>query len=250
MAAIIFIILTAFMMFYFMRTRMQIHQAHAAKKTGSQLQDYLEALRETRMIGDFVLTGAAIPAPEIQAPPSEGYRQYPHEGYFKINGGSIVVASVSAEKMRGLMLSFIELLGDTASISFTDYHSDAKHIVDYIAYNRDAYMVANVLDNNWRMILNNADIVTSLFSTEIKVEIVLSQAKTVHIHAVETAPFVRCLRDYGLSEKPDMHFIYEDAHYLYSDAAVSGEFFQMVKSFGYDEKRFYEKEEQDNQMHG
>ncbi len=243
MAAILFIIFIAFIANYIIRRRMTVLGAKSREASEQQLMDYLNALRETRIIDDFVLTCAAVPALEAKVKPTEGYRLFPHEGYFKLFGGSVIVASVSAEKLRGLMLSFVDTIGEAASISFSDYHSDVRHVVDYIAYNRDAYMVAHMLDRNWLMIVNNADIVPTLFSTEIKVEIILSQARTIHIHAVEPAPYIGCLHEYGVTEKPDMHFIYEDAYFLHSDDAVSKEFFNMVHSFGYDEKRFYEKEE-------
>ena len=244
MAAIILLVMAAFIMHSIMRTRSAVQATMFCNEKEQQNQEYLDALRETRMIGDFVLTGAAIPGQNVEMPPVEGYKLFPHQGYFKLNGGTIVVASASAEKIRGLMFSFVEALGETSSISFADHHSDRRHIVDYIAYNRESYMVEHLFDQYWRMILNSADIETSLFAAEEKVEIVLSKVKTIHIHAVETMPFVKILHDYGISEKTDMRFIYEDEHYLFNDYADSGEFFRMVKAFGYDEKRYYEKEEQ------
>ena len=105
-----------------------------------------------------------IPALENDIVPQEGYRLFKNYGFYKVNGGCLIIASVSAEKMRSLMLALVRRIGSVVSLSFEDYFSDEKNVIDYLSYDREIYFVENLLDQYWRLIQNSYDVQMSVFS--------------------------------------------------------------------------------------
>lgn len=239
MLVLIFII---FLAVYIYMTRKSVDKMIPSRQQREKQTEHLNQLRRDRIVGDFVLTAAVIPAMENDILPEEGFRVYTNEGYFKINGGSMIIASVSAEKMKYLFLSLSHEIGTVLSISVEDYHSDAQNIIDYLSYERDAYMLENIIDQYWRMIQNNYDVQVALFSAHVKVELVLTRVKTIHIHAVEPAPFVAILNDYGVVEKTNMRFFTESTYYVYNDYAGTDVFQRLISELGVHEKRYYVKQ--------
>ncbi|MBN1480428.1 hypothetical protein EH223_20440 [candidate division KSB1 bacterium] len=104
MLAVLYIL---FLVVYIYLTRKSVDREIPTKQQQEKQMQYLNKLRHDRIIGDFVLTTAAIPAMENDILPEEGFRVYTNEGFFKVNDGSLVVASVSAEKMKHLFLSLM-----------------------------------------------------------------------------------------------------------------------------------------------
>ncbi|RQV99871.1 hypothetical protein EH223_20435 [candidate division KSB1 bacterium] len=92
------------------------------------------------------------------------------------------------------------------------------------------------------MIQNNYDVQIALFSGHPKVELVLARAKTIHIHAVESAPFLVTLIDYGLSEKAHMKFFMEGSYFVYNDYAGTDVFHRFTLELEVHEKRYYDKQ--------
>jgi hypothetical protein len=205
-------------------------------------KEHLKRLRQERMIGDFVLTGAALPAVENSIIPQEGYRIYRNSGFFKMNGGCQIVVSVSAEKIKPLLSELMQHIGPVLSISLEDHYSDPQRIIDYLSYDRDIFIIENIIDRYWRLLQNNYDVAMSVFSKTSKVELVLTQVKTLQIHVVDADPFISTLRENGLPEKPDLRLFTEEAYYVYNDYKGTGIMYELTSQLEVHEKRFYDKE--------
>ncbi|MBN1559887.1 hypothetical protein JW998_06525 [candidate division KSB1 bacterium] len=237
---LMFYILLLIAYLYF--ARRSVDRAIPTEEKQAQQLEHLNRLRSERMVDDFVLTAAAIPALENDIQPQEGFRVYQNYGFFKINGGCLIVASVSAEKMRPLVLDVVRRMGSIVSISFEDFYSDAKNVIDYLSFDRDLYVIESVINRYWRLIQDSHDVQMSVFSPHVKAEVVLPQVKLIHIHAVEPAPFLEVLAEYGLQEKPEMRFFIEGPYYAYNDYANSDLFARLISELEVHEKRFYDKQ--------
>ncbi|MBN1560709.1 hypothetical protein JW998_10695 [candidate division KSB1 bacterium] len=227
---------------YLYFARRSVDRAIPTKEMRAKQIEHLNRLRSERMVDDFVLTAAVIPALDNDIRPQEGFRVYQNYGHFKINGGCLIIASVSAEKMRPLVLALVRCLGSIVSISFEDYYSDAKNVIDYLSFDRDIFVIESVINRYWRLIQDSYDVQMSAFSPHVRAEVVLPQVKLVHIHAAEPAPFLEVLAEYGLQEKPEMRFFIEGPYYAYDDYAGSDLFSRLISELEVHEKRFYEKQ--------
>ncbi len=235
---LLYILIFAAFIYY---SRRAVDKAIPTKAQQEKQNEHLHRLRRDRLVDDFVLTGAAIPALENNIAPIEGYRIYRNAGFFKINGGCQIVVSVSAEKMKQLVLALMQRIGPVMSFSLEDHYSDPNRIIDYLSYERDIFIIENIIERYWRFLQNNYDVAMSVFSTDPKVEIVLTQMKTVHIHAVDPKPFLSALMDNGLVEKPDMRFFTEGAYYVYNDYTGTNIMRQLTRELEINETRFYDK---------
>ena len=239
----ILLLFVSLLFVYFYFTRRAVDKAIPTKARRKQQNDHLERLRRDRMVNDFVLTSAVFPALDNDIEPQEGYRLYKNDGFYKINGGCLIIASVSAEKMRNVFLSLLRRIGPVMSVSFEDFYSDDRNVIDYLSYDRDLFVVENLFDRYWRMIQNNHDLKVSVFSAFPKVELIVTRVKTINIHVVEPVPFIEVLEEYGLREKPQMRFFIEGTYYAYNDYAGTDTFFRLTSELEVHEKRFYEKRE-------
>jgi hypothetical protein len=240
----LFVLLYIFLLVAYLRfARRSVDRVIPTREKQAKENEHLNRLRHERMVDDFVLTAAVIPALDNDILPQEGFRVYKNYGFFKLNGGCLIVASVSAEKMRAVVLELLRRIGPLVSISFEDYYSDEKNVIDYLSYEREACLVGPIIDRYWRLIQNSHDVQMSVFSPHIKVEVVLTRVKIVHIHVVEAASFLDVLSEYGLSEKPDMRFFIEGPYYVYNDYAGTDVFSQLISDLQVHEKRYYEKQQ-------
>ncbi len=237
--AALYIFLMAAYIFY---VRRSVDNVIPTKDHIEKQNKHLARLRQDRMVGDFVLTGAAIPALENKIVPQEGFRIYRNNGFFKMNGGCQVVVSVSAEKFKPVVSDMMQQIGPVLSFSVEDHYSDSKRIIDYLSYDRDLFIIENIIDRYWRLLQNNYDVAMSVFSNNPKVEVVLTRMKALHIHAVDPKPFISALKDNGLREKHNLRFFTEEAYYVYNDFADSGVMHQLTSELDVHEKRFYDKE--------
>ena len=149
---------------YIYLARRSVDRLIPTKARQKKQNEYLKQLRQDRMVGDFVLTAAVLPAMDNTITPEEGFRIYRNYGFYQINGGALVIASISAEKMRAIVLALARRIGSVLSMSFEDYHSDEKNVIDYLSYDREVYFVENIIDRYWRLLQNSYDVQTAIFS--------------------------------------------------------------------------------------
>lgn len=203
---------------------------------------YLAELRENRMIGNFVLTGAALPAKDNPFVPTEGYRMYDidEEGAWK--GGTRVIAAVSAEKLKALLLSFVDLFGGTVSVSIMDLHTDEQQTIDYLGYNKGSYVAKQLIEQYHSFLINNGELMFSLFSEEAMLEVRLDQVKHFILHALDVDPVLAVLHEYDIPHKPDLQFFPQGEYFFYNEFARVDTLFHLVDQLQFHEKKYYKKE--------
>ncbi len=227
---------------YILYARRSVNAAIPTPARQQLENEHVARLRQERLVDDFVLTAAAVPALDNKIAPEEGYRVYHNDGYFKMFGGCVILVSVSAEKLKHVFLEMVRRVGDVVSISVADFFSDEHNVVDYISFNRDIYVVENIIDRYWLMLQNNYDVQVSIFAGEKKVELFLTRAKFLSIHTVEPQAFFAVLHEFGIAEKPALRYFTEEPHYVFNDYAGTDVVHRLTADMDVHEKRFYEKE--------
>ncbi len=161
---------------------------------------------ENRMIGDFVLTGAALPLGDGSITPVEGFRVTDVE-----KDGSVffVVAAVSAEKIWNLMLSIIHLLGNGVQMAVLHVNTKDGKPVDYITDAMDEYALVDIMQEHRNFILNSGTIEVCFFKAGVKLQMCLDACKHFQIHVVDLVPIIDMLHDFDISSKEDIRFFPE-----------------------------------------
>lgn len=190
------------------------HDNRLPDKSVAQLQhekavrDFIEG--HNRIIDDFVLTGAALPMGEGAIRPVEGYRVMDIEGNSSV---FFIVAAVSAEKIWNLLMSFIELLGDSLQMAILNINTDDGKLVDYITEEMDGYALVTILRNHRQLVLNDGAVEICFFKAEARLELRLDSCKHFQINAVDLVPVIDLLHDFGVSAKEGIRFFHEGPHY-------------------------------------
>jgi hypothetical protein len=164
------------------------------------------------MIGDFVLTGAAMPCGEGSITPVEGYRVVDIE-----KNGSVffVVAAISAEKIWNMMLAVIDLLGDGLQIAVLHLTTKDGKPVDYISGEMDRYALIQILQDHRNFIINSGTFEICFFKVGAKLELRLDACKHFQIHVADLVPVIDLLHDFEVSSIEDIKFFPEGPHFTF-----------------------------------
>lgn len=167
---------------------------------------------ENRIIGDFVLTGAAMPYGEGSITPVEGYRVSDVE-----KDGSVffVIAAISAEKIWNMMLAVIDLLGDGLQIAVLHLNTKDGKPIDYISGEMDQYALIQILQDHRDFILNSGTIEICFFKVGAKVELRLDVCKHFQIYVADLLPVIDLLHDFEISSKEGIKFFPEGPHFTF-----------------------------------
>ena len=115
---------------------------------------------EDRMIGDFVLTRAAVPMQPIVIHPTEGFRLSKNKEFG--NGKYEIIVAVSAEKMPGLLQDAVALLGRFIDMEVIDMGAEPGQVVSYLTYSIEPPSLTLLLRQHGAFIINCGEIALSL----------------------------------------------------------------------------------------
>lgn len=197
-----------------MATSSHYNQVEQDAVEQQRIENLLKAHIEgrNRMIDDFVLTGAARPLGEGSITPVEGYRVTDVE-----KDGSVffIVAAVSAEKIWNLLLSMIELLGDTMQMAILNNNTNDGKSIDYITDEMDRYVLLDLLQTHRDLVLNDGGVEICFFSAAARMEMRLDACKHFQIYVADLVPIIDLLHDFDISAVEDIRFFPEGAHFTF-----------------------------------
>ncbi len=158
-------------------------------------RDRLTTHLHTRRYGDFTLTDAIRPGPEIPVRPREGYRIE----IFRDRGAKVrlpmLSAAVSAERLFDTFLALLEPLGDVVHVvlesshgSAGDRHSDLRR--DHI----DLPVLASHLCEFEELLTHDGCTGVAVMAIGKPIEVQFDEHKLFHIYAPNLGPFRRILR--------------------------------------------------------
>jgi len=170
--------------------------------------EYVKSRLEKRIVGGFILTEAAIPAPWNTIEPVEGFRLLGSEEYGERDVKNIV-AAVSAENIFPLLHEVVFWLGANISVAITDHNQKDNKVRNYVAFNKDTIILWSIFQRYRWMIQNNGDITISLWSDSSEIECHLETTKLFVFFAENGEPVKRFLQKFGLYENRKMKFFPE-----------------------------------------
>jgi len=241
------LLLVAFIIVYllkFVRSDRNRERRKQKKKIKINVEKVIEFQKGNRIIGDFVLTEAAMPIPGNTVQPKEGFRIDEWESDEQ-DGLKRLRAAVSAEHIFDLFTAMIIWLNDAVSLSIVQTDYEEGKIYYYFAYDKDVPVLLSIFSNYRWMIQNNGEVIFT-FATESKeVECQLDDTKIFTFYAWNLQPVIDFLAKFGIKEDKKMIFFPERGYITFSSTEYSEQLAKLVQDLNIDETRVIEMEKEE-----
>jgi hypothetical protein len=205
----------------------------------SKQTEHIAKLFDERVIGDFILTKAAVPCLNNKIRPIEGFRRYDideSEKHIK------VVAALSAEKTFNFLIDAIHLVGDIVNISFVDYGKDYNKVHEYFCFSKDTFLVESILAEHKLLMVNNGDIHFSCWSLENRFEMQLDRVKHFIFYTDNIASLNRLFDFYEIGEKESIQFFPEGEHFIQNEFSRTPELLNLLNKLEIEDTKTYNAE--------
>jgi hypothetical protein len=194
--------------------------------------------------GDFRLTDAIRPGPDLPVWPTEGYRLdtyylAPRDSRGANYGGiPALAAAVSRERLFEVFLNLLEPLGDVVDVVLeTSHGSTGDRHRDLRRSHIDTPVLASYLCEHEDLILNDGCTGVAVIATERPMEVQFDEHKVLVCYARNVRPFRRILRDAGIPRRQKMQLISEGAHLHHSQPDYVRRFRELALRLGVGEAR-------------
>jgi hypothetical protein len=183
--------------------------------------------------GNFLLTDAIRPGPDLPVVPREGYRfgvYRDQRARFRI---PVLSAAVSREKLFDLFLALLEPLGDEVDVVLETSHRsrNGKHR-DLRREGIDRPVLASYCCEYEDLLLNDGCTGIAVMSPKRPVEVQFDEHKLLVVYARRMKPFRRIIRSFGIHRDDEMKFLSEAEHLHGSEPHHHGEFRELAMRLG------------------
>lgn len=183
--------------------------------------------------GDFLLTDAIRPSPQLPVVPREGYRIDRFRDAAKRLEVPVLAAAVSREKLFDLFLELLEPLGPTLDVVLeTSHHTRSATHHDLLREHIDAPVLASHLCDFEDLLLNDGCTGVAAISTLGPMEVQFDEHKLLVVYAHDLAPFVRLFRRAGVERDDRLKLITEGEHLHSSGPDHADRFDQLCARVG------------------
>jgi hypothetical protein len=175
--------------------------------------DRLAAHLHVRRYGEFTLTDAVRPAPDVPVRPREGYRVEVFRDRRARLRIPMLSAAVSAERLFDTFLALLEPLGEVVHVVLESSHgSPADHHTDLRRDHIDMPVLASHLCEFEELLTNDGCTGVAVLAAGRPVEVQFDEHKLFHVYAPDLAPFRRALRSAGVRRRRALSLICEAEH--------------------------------------
>ncbi len=187
----------------------------------------------TERYGDFLLTAAVRPGPDLSVVPREGYRAAVYRDRRHGFVIPLLTASVSRERLFDVFLALLEPLGDIVDVILeTSHHSpDGKHR-DLRRRGIDRPILASYCCEFEDVLVNDGCCGIAVMSPSQPMEIQFDEHKILTVYARELQPFRCIFRSFGIPRDDAMKLISEGEHFHASDPRHYAEFKKLCQRLG------------------
>jgi len=196
-------------------------------------RDRLSAHLRTDRYGEFTLTGAVRPAPEVPVRPREGYRIEVFRDRKARLRLPMLSAAVSAERLFDTFLALLEPLGGVVHVvlesshgSALDRHADLRR--DHI----DGPVLASYLCDYEELLTHDGCTGVAVMAAGRPVEVQFDEHKLFRVFAPDLAPFRRALRRAGVRRRRTLPLICEAEHFHHTTGKYAEEFRELATRLG------------------
>jgi hypothetical protein len=183
--------------------------------------------------GDFILTDAVRPGPDVPIDPIEGYRLSRFRDAETAIRLSVLGAAVSAEKLFDVFLDLLAPLGpqvhavlETSHGNLGDQHTDLRR------GDIDLPVLMSHFCDFEDLLLNDGCTGAAVVAAGRRMEVQLDEHKLIFVYARDLKPFRRILRDHGVPLIPDLPLIAESTHFHHSHPQYVDQFQQLAARLG------------------
>lgn len=195
--------------------------------------DRLAALLQTNRYGDFTLTDAVRPGPDVPVRPREGYRiEIFRDRQAKVRL-PMLSAAVSAEHLFETFLALLKPLGDLVDVVLesshgarNDHHDDLRR--DHI----DRPVLASHLCDFEELLTRDGCTGVAVMASGRPVELQFDEHKLFRVYAPNLDPFRRVLRRMGVRRRRVLPLISEAEHLHHTTAGYAEEFRELAMRLG------------------
>lgn len=187
----------------------------------------------TNRYGDFTLTDAVRPGPDVPVPPRAGYRL---SRYRDAETGiclPVLGAAVSAERLFDVFLELLEPLGPSVHAVLETSHGNlADRHTDLRRGDIDLPVLMSHFCDFEDLLLNDGCTGVAVVSAVRRMEVQLDEHKLLFVYARDLQPFRRVLRRFAVPLDNDIQLIAEAPHLHHSEPRFEGEFHQLAARLG------------------
>jgi hypothetical protein len=183
--------------------------------------------------GDFVLTGAVRPGPNLPVIPSEGYRR---ESYRDSGSGTripVLIAAVSRGKLFDCFLDLLPPLGEVVDVVLETSHQSSGGIHrDLVRQHIDLPVLMSWFCDFEELLLNDGCTGTAILSGAGPLEVQFDEHKLLIVYADDLEPFIAVMERHGVPCRDNLKLITEGEHIHSSQPHHEDEFEQLCCRVG------------------
>jgi hypothetical protein len=195
--------------------------------------DKLATHLNTRRYGEFTLTDAVRPGPDVPVRPREGYRLEVFRDRRARVKLPMLSAAVSAERLFDVFLALLAPLGDVVNVVLESSHGlDSDQHTDLRRDEIDLPVLASCLCDFETLLTNDGCTGIAVVAQDSPIEVQFDEHKLFHIYAPSLTPFRRALHDSGIRRRRILPLLSEAEHLHHTTDAYAAEFRQLALRLG------------------
>ena len=197
--------------------------------TTSKLADHLRVAR----YGDFLLTDAIRPAPQLPVVPREGFRVDVYRDPKARLEVPVLAAAVSAERLFDTFLDLLRPLGDTVDVVLeTSHHTKGAGHRDLFREQIDLPVLMSHFCEFEDLLLNDGCAGVAVIGASGPMEVQFDEHKLLVVYAANLEPFSAILESNGIGRDDTLKLVSEGEHLHSSDPRFRAEFDQLAYRLG------------------
>jgi hypothetical protein len=194
-----------------------------------RLSDHLHISR----YGEFRLTDAVRPAPDVSLLPREGYRVEVFRDRLARVRMPMLSAAVSAERLFDIFLSLLEPLGEVVDVVIESSHdAGSDHHTDLRRDGIDRPVLASHLCEFEALLTHDGCTGVAVIAAGRPVEVQFDEHKLFHVYAADLGPFRRALRRAGVRRRRALPLISEAEHLHHTTDDYADQFRELALRLG------------------
>jgi hypothetical protein len=175
--------------------------------------------------GDFWLTDAVRPAPELPVVPRAGYRIDTYRDPKSRLQVPVLAAAVSRESLFDTFLSLLEPLGEVVDVVLeTSHHSRSGVHRDLLREHIDLPVLLSHFCDSEELLLHDGCTGVAVISTIAPMEVQFDEHKLLVVYAHDLEPFEQILGNAGLPRDDRLKLITEGEHLHSTDQRFLDQF--------------------------
>jgi hypothetical protein len=183
--------------------------------------------------GEFVLTDAIRPAPDVPVVPRQGFRLDVFRDARAGISVPVLAAQVSREKLFDAFLALLEPLGEVVDVVLeTSHDSEGDQHQDLTREQIDLPVLASHLCEFENLLMNDGCTGVAVISNAGPMEVQFDEHKLLVVYAEDLEPFERILWQMGIDRDDKIKLITEGNHLHSTEPQYQSEFEQLCYRVG------------------